>query len=120
MAIADINPSAPTIILFWEKDCEPCKRTLQVFSTLPPGTRYMGIHMADKAANPVEVHRTWAQYHLRPDALFADSSQMVQTSFGIKAVPQTYLLLPKQKKIYSYLGDLTKGRDEMLKLLSSN
>lgn len=117
--MSDIHPSAPSAVLFWQVNCEPCKKTMKILSTLPAPIRIYGIHIADKATDETKIRETWREQGMPADALVIDKSEILQTGFKVMAVPETFVIFPRKKKIMSYLGDITKGQKQLHKLLSS-
>ncbi len=114
-----INPTAPTAIIFWKTDCETCRKSIQFLSRSPGQLRIYGIHLSERESSEFEIRKTWYQDSPRSANLLIDQNELLQTSFKVKSVPETFIILPKQKRIWNYYGNLERGEKEMLKIISS-
>lgn len=113
-----IHPTAPTAIIFWEKDCEECQSTIRAFQGASSNLRVYGVHLAN-GEREVEIRKAWLRIAPRTSATLIDKSELIQTSFHVKSVPWSFIILPKQKKIFSYWGDASKARQRMLEIIKS-
>ena len=114
-----INPSAPTLVIFWDKTCEVCKESMKALNNSHRSLRIYGIHIHDSESTELEIRKAWIEHGPKHAALIIDQSQMLQSSFGVKGVPYSTLILPKQKKMYSFLGNLKDGRSKMIELIQT-
>ena len=48
-----------------------------------------------------------------------DKSQMLETSFQVRSLPMVFIILPKQKKVFSFLGNVNDSRKRMLEIIAS-
>ena len=119
LRIYRISPSAPTAIIFWEKGCEDCLENLKALQTAPGNLRIYGIHLTPDAASKLDIRRAWVENAPRRAVMLMDQSDILQTSFRVKYIPETFMVLPKQKKIYSFYGNLEDVRKKMGELVAS-
>lgn len=119
LRVIGLNPSSPTAIIFWEKDCKICEKSMRAFRSTPSSLRVYGIHLSDDRASEIEIRKKWISMAPRGAILKIDRQQLLQTSFKVKGVPMIFIYLPKQKKIYSFLGDVNKKREQMLDIIAS-
>lgn len=119
LKIAGINPTAPTAFFFWENECEPCKPALKALHDAPVRLRVHGIHLKENSGDEVKLRRMWLEHSPRASSLTIDKDEILQISFKVKAVPYIFLYLPKQKKIYSYLGDPSRSKSRMNEIIDS-
>jgi hypothetical protein len=112
-----LNPTAPTAFIFWDRSLPETGPAIRAFSSSPSSLRIYGVHIStDKK---MEVRKDWLQYAPHRATLLIDRQQLLQTAFHARALPMVYILLPKQKKIYSYLGNINDSRQRMLEIISS-
>lgn len=114
-----INPSAPTLIMFWDKACDECKESMRAVNNSHRSLRVYGIHVDKGDVSELEIRQAWIEHGPKHAILIMDKSQMLKSSFGVKSTPYATLILPKQKKMYSYLGNLKDGRSKMIELIQS-
>lgn len=92
---------------------------MRAFRSTPSSLRVYGIHLSDDRASEIEIRKKWISMAPRGAILKIDRQQLLQTSFKVKGVPMIFIYLPKQKKIYSFLGDVNKKREQMLDIIAS-
>ena len=114
-----INPSAPTLVLFWERSCEICKSSMKTLRSVHPSLRIYGVHVPIGAEDRAETSKTWARFAPKRSALIYDRNEMLKSTFSVKGVPKATLILPKQKKMYTYLGDIRDNKKELVKLIKT-
>ncbi len=114
-----VNPTAPTAFIFWKQDCEPCIKNIRFLNRFPGNVRIYGIHLTLDAESEFEIRKSWYQESPKSANLLIDQNDFLQTSFKVKSVPDTFIVLPKQKKIWTYYGDLEKSEKQMLQILAT-
>ncbi|MCB0378972.1 MAG: thioredoxin fold domain-containing protein [Bdellovibrionales bacterium] len=114
-----ITPSAPTILLFWENSCEICKRTMQDLKDNHRQLRVIGVHPYESGASEVEIRKTWQALAPQPSRLVIDESRMLFETFEVKGVPHSVLILPRTKKMYSLLGEISRSRPKLSNLIKN-
>lgn len=113
-----VHPTAPTAVIFWSTDCQRCEDGIKSFRESPGRVRIYGVHLStDKPT--LKIRQEWLKYAPPRSALLVDRQQLLQTSFHVKAPPEYFIILPKQKKIYSYFGNIDRGHERMLELIRS-
>ena len=113
-----LHPTAPTAIIFWEQGNEDSQKTIRAFRSSPSNLRIYGIH-AGEADSQVALRRAWLKSAPPSSQLILDKSDLLKTSFRVKSYPRVFIILPKQKKLWSYWGDVNKSREKMLEIISS-
>lgn len=114
-----LSPSAPTVFVFWEKGCQDCESSIQALQTAPSQLRIYGVHLSHSGLPEEELRSEWLKLAPAASTLLIDKDQFLQTNFRVRSVPMAFLYLPKQKKIFSYLGDVNKNRKKMDEILST-
>ncbi len=117
LKIFHLNPTAPTAFVFWDQEMEDSGPAIRAFSSSPSNLRIYGVHISSDKT--LEIRKEWLKFAPRRATLLVDRQQLLQTAFHARAFPMVYILLPKQKKIYSYLGNINDSREKMLELISS-
>jgi hypothetical protein len=112
-----VHPTAPTVFVFWDMQDEEGSLSLRSFNKSPSNLRIYGIHQTTEDTMAVRKH--WLKYAPRRASLILDRSEMLKTSFRVRGYPTVFLLLPKQKLIYSYVGDINDNRERMNELIQS-
>jgi len=118
LKIFGINPTAPTAFIFWDKENADCSPGIRAFNSSPSNLRIYGIHLSN-SDETLKIRQEWLKVAPRRASLIIDRSQMLQTSFHVRALPMVYIFLPKQKKIFSYLGNINDNRQKMLEIIKS-
>lgn len=117
LKIFHLNPTAPTAFVFWDMAQEESAEALRAFNTSPSSLRIYGVHVtSDKT---IEIRKEWLKFAPRRATLLIDRQQLLQTAFHARAFPMVYIILPKQKKIFSYLGNINDSRQRMLEIIKS-
>jgi hypothetical protein len=114
-----INPSAPTAFIFWEKDCADCKDSLKGLQSAPSKLRIYGIHLSEPKSSEIEIREQWNKWAPQASQLIIDQQQFLQTSFSVRATPEVFIYLPKQKKVFSFLGDVRDRLKRMNEIIDS-
>ena len=114
-----INPASPTLVIFWEESCEACKESLKTLRSAHPSLRIYGVHVPIGEENKASVSKTWAMSAPKRAGLLFDRSEMLKSTFGVKGVPRSTLILPKQKKMYSYIGNIKHNKKRLVELIKS-
>lgn len=65
------------------------------------------------------ARQEWLKYAPKRASLLIDRQQMLKTAFRVKSMPMVFIILPKQKKIYAYYGNIAENRQEMLEIIAS-
>ena len=120
LRLFSLNPTAPTIIIFWDKDDSEALETLKFLENTPSSVRIYGVHLSN-TDDLIGVRKAWIRNTPHRSVMMMDRSEILQTTFLAKTVPCIFLILPKQKKIYSlsFPGRLMKGQKKMLELIHS-
>lgn len=117
LEIYHLNPTAPTAFIFWDREMEESGPAIRAFATSPSNLRIYGVHITSNAA--LEIRKDWLEYAPRRATLVIDRQNLLQTAFHARAFPMVYIMLPKQKKIYSFLGNINDNRQRMIEIISS-
>lgn len=112
-----INPTSPTALVFWNMDEPDSGPSLRSFNGSPASLRIYGVHPS--VNDQLLVRKEWLKFAPRRASLLLDRQQLLQTAFHVRAFPMVYIILPKQKKIFSYLGDINDNRQKMLEIIKS-
>lgn len=113
-----IHPTAPTAFIFWDKDDPSTLTAIRALATAPSTLRIYGIHVST-SNDQVKIRQEWLKHAPKSAVLILDRSQLLQTSFHVRQLPMVFIMLPKQKKIYSYLGNVNDNREPMLEIIAS-
>lgn len=119
LKMSHVNPSSPTAIVFWEQNCQACKKAIQGLQSAPPSLRIYGVHLTAPSNDEVDIRQSWLQTAPGSAQLMIDQDELLQTAFHVRGVPTTFIVLPKQKKVYSFLGDISKENKRMLEIIQS-
>ncbi|MCJ8277342.1 MAG: thioredoxin fold domain-containing protein, partial [Bdellovibrionales bacterium] len=114
-----INPSAPSLVIFWERTCEPCKESLKILRNVHPSLRVYGVHVPIGEEDRAETTKVWARNAPKRGALLFDREEMLKSSFGVKGTPKSVLILPKQKFMFSYLGNIKHNKKDLIQLIKT-
>ena len=117
LRMQNLNPTAPTAIVFWNAKNEDSLKSAKAFGSIPASLRVYGIHVGD--VSEIEIRKAWLKIAPRTAPLILDKTEMLKTSFHVRNVPMTFIILPKQKKIFSYWGDISQSRDQMLDIIET-
>ncbi len=117
LKLYQLNPTAPTAFIFWDKDMEESAPAIRAFATSPSSLRIYGVHITSEAK--LEIRKLWLSFAPHRATLLIDQQQLLQTAFHARALPMVYIVLPKQKKIFSYLGNINDSRQRMLEIIGS-
>lgn len=114
-----ILPSAPTLFIFWEKNCEVCLDNIRLASRFPGPLRVFGIHLSATQAETVDIHRLWFKEASIGSQLLIDRNDFLKTNFKVRSVPDTFLVLPKQKEVWNFYGPMESGLRQLESLVAS-
>ncbi len=117
LRIFNITPTAPTAFIFWDKSMEESAPAIRAFRSSPSNLRIYGVHLTSSEA--LQIRKEWMKHAPGRASLLIDRQQLLETAFHARTTPMIYILLPKQKKIYSYLGNIDDNRERMLEIISS-
>lgn len=112
-----INPSGTTLVLFWSKDCQDCLNNFKLLEDVPGHIRIYGVHVSDEEAKKYQITQLWNRLTPTHAALLMDRTDLLKTSFRVRGIPSSFIILPKEKKIFSHVGILQRSKYQMLRLL---
>jgi hypothetical protein len=114
-----IHPSGTTIVLFWDKNCAECFENFDVLKDIPGKVRIYGVHTTGPSSRQ-KVQQLWTKATPHHAILLMDRMDLLSTSFRVRTTPSSYIILPKQKAIYSHVGSLKRSQRQMLRLLEQD
>ncbi|MGQ9554612.1 MAG: cytochrome c-type biogenesis CcmF C-terminal domain-containing protein [Anaerolineae bacterium] len=121
LTLADLQ-GKPTVINFWATWCKPCKEELPALQSVwneyqNKGVRFVGIAYKEQEAT---VRAAIGLYSLTYP-LGLDAQEAIANSYGITAVPETFILDSQGKVAYVHIGQVTAEqlRQELDSLLGS-
>jgi len=112
-----INPSGTTLVFFWRKDCQDCLSNLRLLNEVPGHIRIYGVHVSDAESTKHQIAQFWSRLAPSHAVFLMDRTDLLKTSFRVREVPSSFIILPKEKKIFSHVGILRRSKQQMLKLL---
>jgi len=115
-----LSPSAPTAFVFWEKGCEDCESSIRALQMAPSQVRIYGVHLSNSDLPEHEIRSEWLKLAPAASVLLIDKDQFLQTNFRVRSIPMAFLYFPKHKKIFSYLGDISRNLEDMNEVVSSH
>ena len=115
--LLQINPSGTTLVLFWDKDCQECLINFELLEDLPGHVRIYGVHLSIDEAKKHTISQIWSRHAPTHAPLLIDKTDLLKTSFRVRGLPSSFIILPKEKKIYSHIGLLKRSQRQMLKIL---
>lgn len=117
LRVRTLHPAAPTAIVFWSRKNDDSLKSARAFGSLPAKLRVYGVHVGDD--REIDVRKAWLRVAPRTAPLIFDRTEILKTSFHVKSLPMAYIILPKQKKIYSYWGDVADSKEQILGIIDS-
>ncbi len=120
LKVKGINPSAPTLIAFWEQGCEDCRKNIRFFSKLPSSIRPYAIHLYDKNLKESDLRQQWVSLNPGVAQLVYDETELLQTSFRVRGGAMVFLILPKDKALYSYWGEIEDNYERLSEIIKES
>ncbi len=115
--LLQVNPSGTTLVFFWSKDCQDCVSNFNLIDELPGHIRIYGVHVSDEEAKRYQIAQIWNRQAPTHAALLIDQTDLLKTSFRVREVPSSFIILPKEKKVFSHVGLMRRSKRQMLRLL---
>ncbi len=117
--IKGIHPTAPTLLAFWERDCRECEDNIRYFSKLPSSVRAYGVYLKEENITFPQLQKEWFTLKPGTSQLLYDDTELLQTSFRVRGGPVVYLILPKEKALYSYFGKIEDNHEKLREIINS-
>jgi len=100
-----------TVINFWASWCVPCREEAPVLASLvrawsPEGVRFLGIVENDTVA----AARRFERRHRLPWPSAIDGDRGVADAFGVRGVPESYIIGADGQLVAKVLGRLHEGQ----------
>lgn len=115
-----VHPSAPTLIAFWEENCSDCEANIRYFPKLPSSVRTYTIHLQDNSLTESDIKQKWISLNPGASQMIFDETEILQTSFKVRGGAMVFLILPKEKAIYSYFGKIADNNEKLEKIIQES
>lgn len=116
----DIKENAPLIVNIWASWCAPCRAEHPLLEKLKTehGVKIIGINFKD---NPDNAQKFIKKYGNPFFKVGADVDGLLTLNWGLRGVPETFVINADGKIIYKHQGELkTQDLDSLLTLLKEN
>lgn len=107
----------PTLIVFWERDCEVCKESLSFLKKVRDPLNVVGVHLSTSEAEKTKARQWWLKYAPRKSPIYFDSQNMLEKTFQIRSVPASFLIFPLENKMLAHVGSLKWSRPNIKKMV---
>jgi|GEM_PF-2524626 len=109
----------PTLVMFWKFDCQPCKVNMAFLNQFNKKLKVIGVHVGSPLSgeDTREARLIWANSIGKGARLYFDETGLLEQSFEIRGTPSSFLIFPKQRKMFSLDGLLEKAKPSLAELV---
>ena len=79
--------------------------------------RVRAIHLTAPVTDHPEIKQEWQDIAPPRSRLIMDEDQLLETAFLVRGVPHTVLIIPREKKMLTLVGDVKWGRPSLEDLI---